>query len=223
MFRNDCSADYAPLFLFGAAPRIEADQSRSWPGWHNAATSNQEFAMSRTVFGKFAIAAIAALSLSACVQSQVPLITDAQPLLGQQFEVHLYEDFVDNKASGVHASTYQWKDGQYVRAGGLAQDAKRFVAQPLAGNDFVIQSSDENGKTFLYWIGRRLTPGVYQIFGIDEMDADEATRKKICGERSDGICQVATRDQLLTMARATAAKPPRNTALGVVLSRPASF
>ena len=179
--------------------------------------------MSRTVFGRLAVAAIAALSLSACVQSQTPLITDSQPLLGQQFEVHLYEDFVDNKASGVHASVYQWKDGQYVRASGFAQDAKRFVAQPLAGNDFIIQSSDENGKIFLYWIGRRLTPGVYQIFGIDEMDADEATRKKICGERSDSICSVTSRDQLLTMARATAAKPPSNAALGVVLSRPASF
>jgi hypothetical protein len=179
--------------------------------------------MSRTVFGKLAVAAIAALSLSACVQSQAPLITDAQPLLGQQFEVHLYEDFVDNKASGVHASTYQWKDGQYVRASGLAQDAKRFVAQPLAGNDFVIQSSDGSGKTFLYWIGRRLTPGVYQIFGINEMDADEATRKAICGDRSGDVCWITSREQLITMARATAAKPPHNAALGVVLSRPTSF
>jgi hypothetical protein len=179
--------------------------------------------MSRTVFAKFTVAAIAGLFLSACVQSQAPLIADAQPLLGQQFEVHLYEDFVDNKASGVHASTYQWKDGQYVRASGLAQDAKRFVAVPLAGSDFIIQSSDENGRVFVYWLGRRLTPGVYQIFGINEMDDDEATRKAICGDRSADICWVTTRDQLLTLARATAAKPPRNTALGVVLSKPASF
>jgi hypothetical protein len=176
-----------------------------------------------TVFGKFAVAAIAAVILSACVQSHAPLITDAQPLLGQQFDVHLYEDFVDNKASGVHASTYQWRDGQYVRASGFAQDAKRFVAQPLAGNDFIIQSSDGNGKVFLYWLGRRLTPGVYQIFGINEMDADEATRKAICGDRSSDICWITTREQLITMARATAAKPPRNAALGVVLSRPAAL
>jgi hypothetical protein len=175
------------------------------------------------LFGKLAAAAFAALFLSACVQSQTPLITDAQPLLGQQFEVHLYEDFIDNKASGVHASTYQWKDGQYVRVSGLAQDAKRFAAVPLAGSDFVIQSSDASGKVFVYWIGRRLTPGVYQVFGINEMDADEATRKSNCGDRPVDICWVSTREQLLTLARATAAKPPRNAALGVVLSRPASF
>jgi hypothetical protein len=179
--------------------------------------------MSRTVYAKLTVAAIAALSLSACVQSETPLISDAQPLLGQQFEVHLYEDFVDNKASGVHASTYQWKDGQYVRASGLARDAKRFAAVPLAGSDFVIQSSDENGKVFVYWLGRRLTPGVYQIFGINEMDLDEAARKTICGDQSVDICWVKTSDQLLTAARATAAKPPRDAALGVVLSKPASF
>jgi outer membrane murein-binding lipoprotein Lpp len=35
-------------------------------------------------------AAIAAtLALSGCVESKMPLMTDAKPLLGQQFEVHL--------------------------------------------------------------------------------------------------------------------------------------
>ena len=179
--------------------------------------------MSRIPFRKIAVAAIAALFLSACVQSQTPLITDAQPLLGQQFEVHLYEDFVENKASGMHAAVYQWKDGQYVRAGGLAQDARRFVAQLLAGNDFVIQSSDDAGRVYLYWIGRRLSPGVYLIFGVDETAADDATRKSVCGDRSEVICWVTNRDQIFRLARATAANPPRNPALGVVLSRPASL
>jgi hypothetical protein len=182
-----------------------------------------EIAMSRNLFGLFA-AAIAALSLSACVESQMPLIGDARPLLGQQFEVHLYEDFINNKAGDVHAAVYLWKEGQYVRANGLARDAKTFVAAPLAGNDFVIQSTDDRGRIYLYWIGRRLTPGVYLIFDIDEMDANDATRQAVCGEhRPDGICWVNSQDQLLTMARATAAKPPRNAALGVVLSRPTFF
>jgi hypothetical protein len=169
-------------------------------------------------------AIFAALSLSACVESQAPLISNAKPLLGEQFEVHLYEDFVDNKASDVHSSIYRWKDGEYVRANGLARDAKRFVAEPLANNDFVIQSSDDQGTTYLYWIGRRLTPGVYLIFGIDEADADDATRKAICAKgQPDGMCRVITREQLWTMARATVAQPPKNPALGVVLSKPTSF
>src|SRR4051812_6642935 len=99
--------------------------------------------MSRTIFGQLSAAAIAALMLSACVESRVPFVTNAQPVLGQQFEVHLYEDFLDNKANATHAAVYHWRDGQYVRVSGLARDAKGFVAQALAGNDFLLQSSYE--------------------------------------------------------------------------------
>jgi len=168
------------------------------------------------------LAVTAAVSLSACVESKNPLVTDAKPLVGQLFEVHLYEDFVEKKASGFHAAVYQWKDGQYVRASGLVRDVKHFVAEPLTGDDFIIQSSDDRDN-YLYWIGRRLTPGVYMIFGIDEKDADDATRKAICGDRQDDICMVTNRQQLVTLAHASAAKLPRNPALGVLLAKPAAF
>ena len=180
--------------------------------------------MTRKFLGQLAATAIAAFSLSACVESRVPLVANTQPVLGQQFEVHLYEDFVDNKAGAVHASAYRWQDGQYVRVNGLLRDAKRFVAQPLAGNDFLIQSSDEGKQAYLYWIGRKLAPGVYLIFGVDEADADEKTRNAICGtDRPDGICWVTARDELIVLAKASAAKPPKKPALGVVVSRPTLF
>lgn len=180
--------------------------------------------MTRKFLGQLAATAIAAFSLSACVESRVPLVANTQPVLGQQFEVHLYEDFVDNKAGAVHASVYQWQDGQYVRVNGLLRDAKRFAAQPLAGNDFLIQSSDEGKQAYLYWIGRKLAPGVYLIFGVDEADADERTRNAICGaDRPDGICWVTARDELIVLAKASAAKPPKKPALGVVVSRPTLF
>ena len=160
------------------------------------------------------------LSLSACVESQMPLISDAQPLIGQQFEVHLYENFVDGKANDFHASVYRWKDGQYVRASGLARDAKSFVAQSLAANDFLLQSTDENGKRFDYWIGRKLADGVYLIFPLDENDADDATRNAVCGKDSpDRVCRIKTHDQLVTLARATATKPVREAALGVLVAK----
>jgi len=105
----------------------------------------------------------------------MPLWTDAQPLLGQQFEVHLYENFVDGKAGDFHASVYRWKDGEYLGSRGLARDAKRFVAQPLAANDFLLQSTDST-NLFNYWIGRKLAVGVYLVIPLDETDADDATR-----------------------------------------------
>jgi hypothetical protein len=176
--------------------------------------------MYRRILVTFVAVVTAALALSGCVESQMPLMTDAKPLLGQQFEVHLYESFVDGKATDFHTSVYQWKDGQYVRGSGMSRDAKRFVAQPLAASDFLIQSSDEDGKVFYYWIGRKLASGVYLIFPLNETDADEATRGAACGaNQPEGICRVRNIDQLVTLARATAAKPIREAALGVVLTR----
>jgi hypothetical protein len=167
-----------------------------------------------------AVAFTAALTLGACVESHVPLMTNSLPLLGQQFEVHLYETFVDGKASDFHASTYHWKEGQYVRGSGWAGDAKRFVAQPLAANDFLLQSNDGNAKIFNYWVGRKLVVGVYLIFPLDEADVDDATRTAVCAkDMPEGICRVGAYDQLVTLARATAAKPVRDSALGVVLAK----
>lgn len=173
---------------------------------------------------KLTLAFISALSLTACVESQAPLIDDARPLLGQQFGVHLYEEFVDNKAGDVHSSVYWWKDGEYVRAYGLARDARRFVAQPLEGNDFLLQSSDEGRGVYLYWVARKLSPGVYLLFAVDETAVDEPDRGVLCGTAvTDGICRIQTRDQLIALARATAARPPKATALAVVVGKPPAF
>jgi hypothetical protein len=58
------------------------------------------------------------LNLSACVESQIPLLTDTQLLLGQQFEVHLYENFVDGKALDFHTSSTAGRTiNMYVGAG----------------------------------------------------------------------------------------------------------
>ena len=162
----------------------------------------------------------AAQILSACVESQVPLITNAQPLLGQEFEVHLYEKFVDNKATGFHTSVYRWKDGKYMRASGLARDVKTFVAQKLEANDFLIQATNEREKIFEYWLGRKLSDGVYLIFPLDETDVDDATRGQLCRKgQEEGMCLVDTYEQLAKLARATAAKPVRDAALAVTLAR----
>lgn len=45
--------------------------------------------MYRKILMTVAAAITATLALSGCVESQMPLMTDAKPLLGQQFEVHL--------------------------------------------------------------------------------------------------------------------------------------
>jgi hypothetical protein len=162
----------------------------------------------------------AALMLSGCIESQVPLLTDVHPLLGQSFEVNLYEDFVDGKANSYHSTIYRWEDGRYVRASGSARDLKHFVVQSMTTNDYLIQTTDRSEKIFNYWIGRKIIDGVYMIFALNEADVDEATRAAVCvKDLPTGVCQIQTFDQLAILARATAAKPVRNPALGVILAK----
>ena len=166
-----------------------------------------------------AVLGSAALALTACVKSDAPIVRNAKPLLGQHFNVHLYEYFTDERPSSFHAATYRWVNGEYVRASGLGSDARRFVAEPLAANDFVIQSTDENGKRFVFWIGRKLHDGAYLVFPLDMADADEATRRSVCGSDHPDVCRISSHEQLVIMARASATKPPRDPVLGVVLAR----
>ena len=151
----------------------------------------------------FVIAALASLGLSACVVSEEPLLKNGKPTLGQQFDVHLYERFAHRQASEFHASSYSWKDGQYARATGLAQDVTNFVYEPLGETDFLIQGNGDKKSLFNYWIGRRLIDGVYLVFPLNEMDADAAVRESACAkDEPAGICRIATHDDLLTLARA---------------------
>jgi hypothetical protein len=165
------------------------------------------------------LATVIALDLSACVESRTPLVTQAQPAVGQQFELNLYEGFKDGRAQDFHTAVYQWKDGRYVRAGGLARDVKSLAAEPLGRDDLILQGGGENESSFFYWIARRLFPGVYLIVPIIETDVDDTTRDAICQADTQNTCTIKAHDQLVTPAQATAAKPLRNPALGVVMQK----
>jgi hypothetical protein len=169
-----------------------------------------------------AIALIAGtLVLSGCVESEKPLVTDSQPLLGAQFEVHLYENFREGKAGDFNVSTYGWDGGKYVRSSGLMRDATSFVVRELNGNDFIVEGSNGVDKVFNYWIGRRVIYGVYLIFPINESDVDPTIRNEACAKgKPEEVCRINTYDHLVTLALATAGKPVRTPALGVIVPKP---
>jgi len=170
--------------------------------------------------GKAALAAAIALSLPACVESEKPLLTDVQALAGPEIEVHFYENFVDRKASDFHISVYRWEKDKYVRETRSAQGVPSFAAKAISANDFIIEGSGQNTTLFHYWIGRKLFDGVYLIFPVIEADVDEATRNAICAKKqAEGICRIGSYDELVTLARATAAQPVRDPALGVLVAR----
>jgi hypothetical protein len=155
---------------------------------------------------RFILVALAALSLSACIDSAAPILTDAQPLLGQTFNLQFY-GLRKGAAHDPLQARYVWNGKQYAHAGGAMDDVKAFTVHTFEGNDLIAQSvPDERQTTTDYGLLRRLADGVFLLVPVDEDDADEATRTKYCQHADKAACRVSTREQLFALARATAAR-----------------
>ena len=168
--------------------------------------------------GRSVCAVVLSLSLGSCVASKMPLIVGAQPIVGPRSTAQLFRKFSDGKAHEMRMTSFAWQDGSYVNTGSGATDIARFTAEPLQADDSLIQSADAGGKLFRYWIGRKITPGAYLIFPLDESTIDDATRATFCAEKQPaGLCIVATKTQLVALAKATASKPVKNGEIAVIV------
>ena len=142
--------------------------------------------------------------LSGCVQSRKPLLSGSKPLLGAQFQLNLYQDFIKGKALSVRTSVFRWNDNHYALVSGDSSGVEYFVIQPFGGNDVLIEATYESDHVYL--LGREQAKGTYRILPIDQNDVDEATRNRTCVTRNPIVCMIQTRQQLETFVRAAAAK-----------------
>lgn len=168
----------------------------------------------------FPVLAGAMLLLAGCVQSDNPLLTGAKPLMGEIFEAHFYENFVDGKASNVHTAVYRWTDDHYKLVRGGNTRVTSFAGIALDTDTFLVEGVSKESNGFNYWIARKIVDGVFLIAPVDENDADEPTRAAACtGKAVSGFCFVEKKDELIRLAKATAAKTLRNPTLGVLVLR----
>jgi len=163
----------------------------------------------------------AALALAGCVDSAEPLIGDAQPLFGPDVHIHLYV-LGEDQASGPDVSAFHWDGHEYRLVGRPGFEIASFSATALAGNDLLVQSRSTRPqiKGLEYGIARKLAPGVYMVRAIDEDDAEAATRAKFCATGGSDSCRVTSREALLALAGATAAKPELKGSLAIVVGPP---
>jgi len=159
-----------------------------------------------------------AFALSACVQSKKPLLAGSKPLLGAQFQLNLYQDFIEGKALSVKTSVFRWNDTRYSLVSGDSTGEKYFVVYPFGSNDLLIEATYENDNVYL--LARKLANGTYRILPIDQNDVDEATRIRTCVTRNPIICIVETRRQLDTFVRAAADKRDGYITVGVISAAP---
>ena len=149
-----------------------------------------------------AVIIFAAFVLSACVQSERPLLAGSKPLLGTQFRMNLYQGFAKGKADSVKTAVFRWSGTRYALISGDSSGVQSFVVQPFEGS-LLIEANENN---HVYLLGRRLPKGTYRILPIDQNDVDEVTRDRTCVTRNPVICTINTRRQLDTFVRAAAAK-----------------
>ena len=153
--------------------------------------------------------------LTGCISSDAPVLTDGQPLLGKEPHVRFYV-LRDGTAREPSAETFRWQDGRYVPIGGNAKDIGPFTLHAFEGADLVVQSM-RAGKPVEYGIARKLADGVYLLAAVDESDADTATQNKFCEKAATVACRVTSRDAVLALARASAAKPHAGGGLALLM------
>jgi hypothetical protein len=154
--------------------------------------------------------------LGGCISSTNPLLTDAQPLIGQRPHLEFYV-LRDGAAREPNTETFVWRNGRYVPVRGTARDFHDFTLHPFEGPDLIVQSI-RSGHPAEYAIARKLADGAYLVVAIDEKDADDATRGQYCGNETGAACEVASREAVVAFARATAAKPHAAGGLAVLMA-----
>ena len=86
-----------------------------------------------------ALAGICTLSLSACIDFNDPILTDAQPVLGARLNLQLYT-LRKGVAEDPEKVQFAWNDKRYARSGGGMKDVGAVSVHAFEAGDYIIQS-----------------------------------------------------------------------------------
>ena len=166
---------------------------------------------------RWILAVLPALALSGCISAIAPILTDAQAILGDQIEVHL---FSNPKGSGPPHTivNFHWNGSRYLPRD-RSQDFGDFTIHPYEGRDLIVQTQTVRApRQTEFALARRLAERVYLIIPVHEDDADEATRERFCTKTQDASCRISTPEQLFVFARASAAKEEESGTIAVIVA-----
>jgi hypothetical protein len=169
---------------------------------------------------RVAVAALCALSVTGCIDSSGPVLTDSQPLFGPTLRLQLYT-LRKGLASEPEQATFTWNGKLYAYASGGMREISAFSVHPFEGGNYIVQDVPTNRpNSNEYGLMRKLADGVYLVRAVDEDDADEATRATHCGHADQAACRVKNPEQIFAFARATAAKRHDDGGLVIRLDQP---
>jgi hypothetical protein len=144
-----------------------------------------------------AAAALCALSLTGCVDSDGPILTDAEPLFGTVIRLQFYtlrKGFADEPEQ----ASFKWDGERYVHADGGMTDVTAFTVHRFEGRAYIVQSVAAKRPNIIeYAVAHKLAEGVYQVTAIDQ---------RYCKQVDESYCRIAERKELIAFARATDAR-----------------
>ena len=158
------------------------------------------------------LAGLCALSLSACIDSNDPILPDSQAVLGPVLNLQLYT-LRKGIAQEPEQVTYKWNGALYAHADGGMKDVGAFSVHPFEAGDFIIQAVPVRAnRTIEYALLHQIASGAYLVIAIDE-----AARAANCKHPDGAACRIETREQLFALARATAARHKEEGGLAIRL------
>jgi hypothetical protein len=168
---------------------------------------------------RMAIVALSGISLAACIESATPLLSDARPVFGDQVRFILY-GLRDGAAHDPQTVSFRWNGSYYAVSGKRQTGVTDFTIHEFEGRDAILQTANvKKGQMIEYALARKLADGVYLFIALDKAGVDEKLTAALCPDAKSTICRVQTREQLLTFARANAAKPHETGGLAVRVPR----
>jgi hypothetical protein len=162
------------------------------------------------------ISIVASLALSGCISSTAPILGDANALLGERGQIHIFN--ARETGPGAHSvATFRWAGGRYVLSG-RSIGVSDFTVHAYEGRDLIVQSRSARAPhPTEYALARKLANGVYMVQPISEDDADESARQRFCEKTPNASCRITTPEQLFVFARATADKELENGGIAVIV------
>jgi hypothetical protein len=162
-----------------------------------------------------ALAIVAAvLILSACVQSQTLLLKGTN-VFGDEFELHLFGEFVAGKAINPKSGVYRWSGARYEHVSGKAGEDIKFVRiESLGRDDLLVEGTDD--KEYAYFLAHKIAEATYRFVPVEEKNAAKAEQKRLCVKQDRDTCMIGTRPALDTLVRASLGKASPYTMIAVI-------
>jgi hypothetical protein len=162
---------------------------------------------------RIAVGLAALVALAGCVTSEAPVLGQSLQPFGDGGKIQFYS-LRGGTAHDASVLQLRWDGTRYTAIGDDFHQDNAVTFHALDGNDLVAQVIDGRpGRNVDYGVARQVADGVYLVNPIDEDDADAATRAKFCLSVSG--CRVTSAEQVMGLARATAAKRQPRGALAI--------